>query len=98
MAPLAHARDWGQRRSGDHGRDSLQDPENAVVDKDRAHAGRMGGSGSATRSRTGAFRPSRVRATNRNPDGATVSGPRRVRVDAGVAGWTELRRLHALGD
>ena len=32
MAPLAHARDWGQRRSGDHGRDPIQDPENAVVD------------------------------------------------------------------
>src|SRR5271157_1928624 len=98
MAPLADARDWGQRRSGDHGRITLQDPENAVVDKDRAYAGGFGGSGSATRSRTGAFRPSRVRATNRNPGGATVSGPWRVRVDAGVAGRVELRRLHALGD
>src|ERR1035441_7776750 len=98
MAPLAQARDWGQRRTGDHGTDSLQDPENALVDKNRAYAGRFGGSGSATRSRPGAFRPSRVRATNRNPDGATVSGPRRVRVDAGVVGRAQLRRLHAPGD
>ena len=98
MAPLAQARDWGQRRSGDHGRDTIQDPENALVDKNRAYAGRSGGSGSATRSRTGAFRPSRIRATNRNPGGAAVPGPRRVRVDAGVAGRAELRRLHAPGD
>ena len=36
MAPLAEAGDRGQRRSGDHGRDPLQDPENALVDKNRA--------------------------------------------------------------
>src|SRR5208282_4254578 len=98
MAPLAHAGDWGQRRSGDHERYRLQDPENALIDKDRTYAGSFGGSGSAARPRTGAFRPSRVRATNRNPGGATVSGPPRVRVDAGVVGRVELRRLHAPGD
>ena len=35
MAPLAHAGDRGKRRSGDYGRDRLQDPENALVDKNR---------------------------------------------------------------
>ncbi len=34
----------------------------------------------------------------RHPGGAAVSGPRRVRVDARVAGRTELRRLHGLGN
>src|SRR5208282_365210 len=98
MAPLAQARDRGQRRSGDHGRDTLQDPENAVVDKDRADAGRSVDSGRATRPRTGAFRPPRLRATDGHPGGATVSGPPGVRVDAGVAGRVELRRLDAAGD
>src|SRR5208283_661443 len=98
MAPLAHAGDRSQRRSGDHGRDRVQDPENALVDKNRAYAGGFGGSGSATRSRTGAFRPSRIRTTHRNPGGTTVLGPQRVRVDAGVAGRAQLRRLHARGN
>src|SRR5277367_6063482 len=98
MAPLAHAGDRSQRRAGYHGRDRVQDPENALVDKDRAYAGSFGGSGRATRSRTGAFRPSSIRATNRNPGGTTVPGTWRVRVDAGVVGRAQLRRLHARGD
>src|SRR5271154_1635066 len=98
MAPLADAGDRSQRRSGDHGRDRLQDPENALVDKNRTNAGTLGGSCSATRSRTGAFRPSRLRATNRNPDGAIVPSPPGVRVDASVAGRAQLRRLHARGN
>ena len=80
------------------GETAVQDPENALVNKDRAYAGSSGGSGSATRSRTGAFRPSRIRATNRNPSRAAVPGPPGVRVDASVAGRAQLRRLHARGD
>ena len=57
-----------------------------------------GGSGSTARSRTGAVRPSRVRATNRHPGGAAVPGSRTARLDAGVAGRFELRRLHGLGN
>src|SRR5277367_1587413 len=98
MAPLAYAGHRSQRRAGDHGRDRVQDPENALVDKNRAYAGSFGGSGSATRSRTGAFCPARIRATNRHPGGTTVPSTGRVRMDAGVVGRAQLRRLHARGD
>src|SRR5271170_3288296 len=98
MAPLANAGDRSQRRSGDHGRDRVQDSENALVDKDWTNAGSVGRSGSATRSRTGAFRPSRIRETHRDPGGAIVPSPPGVRVDASVAGRPQLRRLHARGD
>src|SRR5271170_6358501 len=98
MAPLADEGYRSQRRSGDHGRNRIQDSENALVDKNRTNAGSFGGTGSATRSRTGAFRPSRIRATNRNPGRAAVLGPPRVRVDAGVAGRAQLRRVYARGN
>ena len=46
-----HAGNRGQRRSGDHGRDSLQDAANALVDKDRAYAGRAPAGPAARRGR-----------------------------------------------
>src|SRR5271156_2290443 len=98
MAPLAHAGYRSQRRSGDHGRDRVQDSENTLVDKNRTNAGSLGWSGSATRSRTGAFRPSRIRAANWNPGGTAVPRARKVRVDAGIVGRAQLRRLHARGN